>query len=79
MALGLMVLSSMIALPIAATAWMLGYATFGQAALAYMSIVWATMALGFLAWAPGVAPRPQPVEATRPRAVVVDVTVANGN
>jgi hypothetical protein len=78
MALGLMVFSSMIALPVAAAAWLLGYASIGQAALAYMGIGWAIMALGALAWAPGFTPRPQPVKTHRPRSIVVDVTVADG-
>lgn len=77
MALGLMVLSSVIALPIALAAWMAGYATFGQAAIAYMGLGWATMALACLAGLPMQTPRPQRVEHRPPRSVVVDVNFAN--
>jgi hypothetical protein len=78
MALGLMVLSSMISLPIALAAWLLGYATFGQAAIVYMGVGWAMMALGCLTSMPGSAPRAR-AAAPRGRSVVIDVTVANGN
>jgi hypothetical protein len=77
MALGLMVLSSMVSLPIALAAWLLGYASFGQAALVYMGVGWAMMALGCVTSMPGSAPRAR-VAAPRGRSVVIEVTVANG-
>ncbi|MFW5655746.1 MAG: hypothetical protein ACOCYW_08925 [Roseicyclus sp.] len=83
MALGLTLVSGVFALTLSAAAWLLGFATLGQAAIAYVCVGWAVMALGLLA---GLAGQFRADAQTRgrpgkviPRTVVVDVTAATRN
>ena len=48
MAIGLVLLAGVIALPVAVCAWLLGFVSFGNAVLIYMLTGWAVVAAGFL-------------------------------
>jgi membrane glycosyltransferase len=48
LAIGLVILAGVIALPIAAFAWVLGLVTLGNALLIYVLTGWAVVAAGFL-------------------------------
>jgi len=47
-AIGLVLLAGVIALPVAVCAWLLGFVSFGNAVLIYMLTGWAVVAAGFL-------------------------------
>ena len=62
MAIGLVVMAGMMALPIAVGAWMLGFVSFGDAIILYILAGWSVIAAGFLSaffgqFAPGSASR----------------------
>jgi fatty acid desaturase len=47
-AIGLVLLAGVIALPVAVCAWLLGFVSFGNAFLIYILTGWAVVAAGFL-------------------------------
>jgi hypothetical protein len=77
MAPGVVFLAGIIALPIAAGAWVLGFMNFGQAALAYVLVGWAVITAAVLSHMIGpLARRLDAAPERRPRSVVVHVSAA---
>jgi uncharacterized protein (DUF58 family) len=66
-AIGLVLMAGLMALPIAVGAWILGLASFGDALLIYVLAGWSVVAAGFLSTLFGQVAQGSSVEATGER------------
>ncbi len=78
LAIGLVLLAGVIALPVAVFAWAFGFVSFGSALMIYVLTGWAVMVAGFLSTLFGqITSSERMKEKAAPRTVRIEVKSAN--